>query len=64
MAARKLIVFEHASAMGNAPAHKLFEAVKVERVGDDDSPARSFADYKVSVASDAVPAEVTVRELL
>src|SRR5690606_13879404 len=31
MAARKLIVFEHENAMGNAPAHALFEAVRVQR---------------------------------
>jgi CRISPR-associated protein Csd2 len=62
MAARKLIVFEHENVMGNAPAHKLFEAVKIKRVDNGDSPARSYADYCVSV--DAVPDGVTVRELL
>ena len=31
MAARRLIVFRHASALGNAPAHKLFDLVKVAR---------------------------------
>ena len=41
MAARKLIVFEHESAMGNAPAHVLFDAVKVEPVGK--RPARHAA---------------------
>jgi CRISPR-associated protein Csd2 len=65
MAARKLIVFEHDHPMGNAPAHVLFDAVKVERTGDTDSPARSFADYRVSVDRSALPpAGVTVQELL
>lgn len=65
MAARKLIVFEHASAMGNAPAHVLFDAVKVARVaGTDATPARSFSDYQVSLDKTAVPAEVTVQELI
>lgn len=65
MAARKLMVFEHASAMGNAPAHVLFDAVTVARAqGTDDTPARSFADYRVSLDKAAVPAEVTVRELI
>ncbi len=32
MAARKLVVFRHNSALGNAPAHKLFERVKTWRV--------------------------------
>ena len=33
MAARKLIVFKHGSALGSLPVHKLFDAVKVECVG-------------------------------
>ncbi|MCG5517307.1 MULTISPECIES: type I-C CRISPR-associated protein Cas7/Csd2 [unclassified Ectothiorhodospira] len=65
MAARKLIVFEHESAMGNAPAHTLFDAVKVERAeGSEDRPARSFADYHVSVDAPAIPTGVNMRELL
>lgn len=65
MAARKLIVFKHDNAMGNAPAHKLFELVKVERVhGEADSPARSFADYRVTVDTSSIPAGVAVEELL
>ena len=42
MATRKLIVFKHANALGNAPAHELFERVKVGRNIDgefrDDRP--------------------------
>ena len=61
MAARKLIVFEHAHPMGDAPAHVLFDAVKVERVKpQDDGPARSFSDYRVSVDAAAVPQGVGV----
>lgn len=65
MAARKLFVFEHESAMGNAPAHKLFETVEVARLTtDSDGPARSFTDYKVSVKRDSLPSGVTLHELL
>ena len=65
MAARKLIVFEHENAMGNAPAHVLFDAVTVKRAeGTEDRPARSFADYRVSVDAEAMPKGVSVRELL
>ncbi len=65
MSARKLIVFKHESAMGNAPAHKLFELVTVERVsGVEDSPARSFADYKVNVDAESVPEGVSVSEII
>ncbi len=65
MAARKLIVFEHENAMGNAPAHALFDAVKVQRAeGTEDRPARGFADYRVRVDAEAMPKGVSVRELL
>ena len=56
MSLQELIVFEHASELGNAPAHKLFERVKVTRK-DAAKPARDFADYVVEVA--ALPAGVT-----
>ena len=65
MAARKLIVFEHASAMGDAPAHVLFDTVAVERIdARDDGPARSFADYRVSVNVEALPKGVTAHQML
>lgn len=34
MATRKLIVFRHASALGNAPAHALFDRVRISRMVD------------------------------
>lgn len=65
MAARKLIVFEHASALGNAPAHVLFDAVNVTRTqGTEGTPARSFAHYQVSLNKASVPAEVTIHEMI
>jgi CRISPR-associated protein Csd2 len=65
MAARKLFVFEHDSAMGNAPAHKLFELVQVNRSqGDAEGPARSFSDYVVSVNGAKVPAGVTLHDMI
>lgn len=63
MAARKLIVFKHDNAMGNAPAHKLFDLVKVSRLdGEEGSPARSFTDYKIEVDSN-MPEGVSVQEV-
>jgi CRISPR-associated protein Csd2 len=61
MAVRKLIIFKHDSELGNAPAHKLFDAVRVSRV-DESSPARCFADYMVTVDMVAIPSGVTVEE--
>ena len=64
MAARKLIVFKHDSVLGSQPAHKLFDAVKVERInGESGTPASGFGDYKISVVSDSLNG-VSVEELL
>jgi CRISPR-associated protein Csd2 len=48
MAARKLFVFKHDSDLGNAPSHKLFEMVKVEK-NDGVIIPRKFGDYTVKV---------------
>lgn len=65
MAARKLIVFEHQHPMGDAPAHVLFDTVKVDRVKPaDDGPARSFADYRVSLDATTLPQGVSVTEYM
>ena len=63
MSAQRLIVFKHDSVLGNAPANKLFDLVKVERK-DKASPARSFADYEVTIDSNHLPAGVTIEELI
>lgn len=47
MAARALYVFKHRSALGEAPAHKLFESVSARLKEGVVSP-RSFQDYIVS----------------
>lgn len=60
MTARKLIVFKHASEIGNAPAHKLFDLVSVDRNGDTSKPPRSFSDYEITVDSANVPEGVTL----
>lgn len=59
MAVRELIVFRHDSELGCAPAYKLFEAVKITRKTDDNTPARSYSDYTVTVDEDAIPDGVT-----
>ena len=62
MSAQKLIVFKHDSVLGNAPANKLFDLVKVERVCD--GATRSFNDYTVTIDMAGLPANVTVQELI
>lgn len=62
MSAQKLIVFKHDSELGNAPANKLFDLVKVEKVCE--GAPRSFSDYLVTVDKEHVPENVTVEELI
>ena len=62
MSAQKLIVFKHDSVLGNAPANKLFDLVKVEK--NTDSAPRSFKDYNVTIDKDALPSGVAVEELI
>lgn len=62
MSAQKLIVFKHDSALGNAPANKLFDLVKVEKICE--GVARSFSDYKVTFDNDNLPSGVTIEEMI
>lgn len=64
MNARKLIVFKHDSTLGNAPAHKLFDIVKVERNDDSINPPRSFKQYTVTIDRQNKPDGVEIIELL
>ena len=58
MAVRELLIFRHDSELGNAPAHKLFDLVKVAKHEDVAVP-RSYGDYDVRVDMDALPNGVT-----
>ena len=74
MVARRLIVFKHGSALGNAPAHRLFERVTVKRVFEgkehepgtrrDLPPARVYTDYVVHLDQAGLPSEVEVADRL
>lgn len=59
MSTRKLIVFKHASKMGDASVQKLFDAVTTRRL-DENKPPRDFGDYKVEIAKDRIPQGVTM----
>ncbi len=63
MSARKLIVFEHSSKLGNAPADKLFDLVKIAKKSEAAAP-RSFSDYEVTVNTEKLPKGVTVKEMI
>ena len=62
MSAQKLIVFKHDSILGNAPANKLFDLVKVNKICN--GVPRCFADYKLTIERDNCPAGVTVVEMI
>lgn len=62
MSAQKLIVFKHDSVLGNAPANKLFERIKIEKKCE--GAPRKFDDYKVTINKDNLPTGVTVEEMI
>ena len=64
MATQKLIVFKHADKLGNAPSHKLFDLIKIDRVNADDMPTRSFSDYVVNINRADLPQGVEIIELV
>ena len=53
MNCRGLYIFKHESKLGNAPAHVLFEQIKV-KAKNKDSPTRNFSDYTISVNDQAI----------
>lgn len=63
MAVRELIVFKHDSELGNAPAHKLFDLIKVSRRSPE-SVARTYGDYHVTVDEAAVPEGVSCIKMI
>lgn len=64
MATRALIAFEHASKMGNASAHDLFDRVTVTRANAESGAARKFSDYVINVKADNLPAGVSIKRLV
>ncbi len=73
MAMRKVVAFRHSNPLGNAPAHELFDRVKVGRSVDGEfrkidrrldnlPPAREFADYKIEIDRNGLPDGVEIVE--
>lgn len=78
MTSRKLIVFRHASALGNAQAQALFDRVRVDRVYQSTAheiglpdyhsrtgnwpAARSWADYAVRIDRECLPDGIEILE--
>lgn len=64
MATQKLIVFKHDDKLGNASSHKLFDLININRTNENETPARSFSDYKVDINRDDSPQGVKIVEMV
>ena len=62
MACRGLYVFSHESHLGNAPAHRLLERVRVSRKEGVEAP-RKFGDYSVILNEEGLPEKIAVTRL-
>ena len=60
MAVRKVIIFKHESALGNVPAHKLFELVPNPELNDSSKPPKAFSDYKSIIEPEEIPSGIEV----
>ena len=60
MTCRGIHVFTHASSLGNAPAHRLFDRIQIEPVGTP----RKFSDYTVHMNSDDLPVGITLTSVI
>jgi CRISPR-associated protein Csd2 len=63
MGCQGLVVFSHDCALGNAPAHRLFDLVKVQR-REGVTTTRHFSDYEVLLYEAQLPAGVTASVLV
>lgn len=61
MASRKLVIFEHETALGNAQAHKLFDLVTTKR-NEENKPPRAFTDYTIMINHAEKPDGITIIE--
>lgn len=63
MSAQKIIIFKHESELGNAPANKLFDLIKVEKKNIN-KVSRSFSDYNIIIDKAKCPDKVEIIEML
>lgn len=63
MAVRELIVFKHATELGNTPSYKLFDAVHVTKKEGVIAP-RSYSDYTVTIDEESIPESVTCTRMI
>jgi len=61
MNTRKLIVFKHKTALGNAHTHELFERVTHEKLSE--GPARDYTDYEIYLDGKTIPETFKIIEV-
>ncbi|MGN0596046.1 MAG: type I-C CRISPR-associated protein Cas7/Csd2 [Ruminiclostridium sp.] len=59
MSLRKLVIFKHASILGNAPASRLFDLVKVEKTTE---VPRQYSDYTVTIDESGKPEGIEIKD--
>lgn len=65
MCTRGLYVFEHDSMLGSAPAHELFDRIRIDALGPDAAP-RSFDEYRtrIHINETGLPANVKLHRMV
>ena len=63
MAVRELIVFKHSKELGDCPAYKLFDSVRVEKKEGVLYP-RKYQDYTVTIDEACVPDSVEMKRMV
>jgi len=63
MAMRGLYIFEHASPLGNMPAHRLFDSIQVRKKEGVEVP-RHFSDYEITSNKEKHPSTILLTEMV
>lgn len=61
MSTQRCWAFEHENPLGNAPAHRLFDRLHIQRK-DATKPSREFSDYDVMLNQSELPSGITVHD--
>lgn len=60
---RKLVVYKHSTPLGEAPAFKVFETLRVSKKEDVEYP-RAYSDYSVEIDRDCLPESIEIKEYI
>ena len=65
MCTRGLYVFEHDSMLGSAPAHELFDRIRIDPLGPEAAP-RSFDEYRsrIQIEESGLPGSIKLHRMI